>query len=313
MDNKDEKENKNNTKSDKHKKYHHHHDEHKGLNLSESQLHDHHHQHLEEGESQKWDSNNTHNHHADDHSSANQTEAEQHQRHHHHHDEDDSNSNSTEAELHEHHHQHHDHVQSNQSKSIEGGPCCRKGKHSCQHKKQMLNKGADLTSSIVDALLEAIKNGINVTDSNANVNIIFAVAGPGGNVYINAPDANVTSSGNGTVKIVKISNGIRLPAVETELAVNVSETSTKKNIIEAAVQMGQPAKTEIKKAVFEESGSQVEVTEEDGEEESTASVTEESTQNATKSSTEKVSVVTENQSEFESTSSKESDESIEEN
>ena len=54
--------------------------------------------------------------------------------------------------------------------------------------------------------MKAVRNGATINNSNGNTNIIIAIAAEGGNVHINAPEANFTSFGNGVVKIAKITD-----------------------------------------------------------------------------------------------------------
>ena len=240
---------------------HHHHSEHPGLKLTEgrhthlsllsvyfdinldsllAEEHEHHHHHDEEIDANTtWTSNTTHDHHADDLLAANLTEAEKHAKFHHHHETEDISSESdqdeeSESKLHEHHHHHlgehkHKHqattFQHRQADSKEVKCTCKKGedkkgcaKHDAEH--------SLFSASVMDNILNLIKNGVKISNVNGTTNLIFAIAAHGGSVVINGQTGNISSVGDTIVKVIDLSEK-KVTSLKSLITPSVSDEKLK--------------------------------------------------------------------------------------
>lgn len=120
--------------------------------------------------------------------------------------------------------------------------CPKKNTKGCPFMRGLLNRTQDPIAAVATEFLKALKNALNGTNSSRNINIVVAIAGAGGNVQINSADGNVTSSGNASVKVIKIgqsqeanvSNEVTETEVESAELTTVSQ-SLSENTVELTV------------------------------------------------------------------------------
>lgn len=130
-------------------------------------------------------------------------------------------------------------------------PCKNCPKKGCPFFKGILNRTQDPVASLASEFVKVLKNALNGTHANGNINIIVAIAGSGGSVQINAADANVTSLGNASVKVVQIDQtqqadssnqdekieieSSQLTTQESEIVVEVTELPKVSESVETSV------------------------------------------------------------------------------
>ena len=71
-------------------------------------------------------------------------------------------------------------------------------------------------SELADSILDAIKQGVNITNINGTTNLIIAIAGQGGSVYIKPEKGNYKSVNGGFVKVSQINHAKSIVPNENE-------------------------------------------------------------------------------------------------
>lgn len=166
--------------------------------------HHHHHDHHDSNETVSSASHDEHHHHEHH----NKTDpAEDHSHHHHHmHKEHQELTNLTGAELDEHHkkfHVHQDHYEHKTSTE----PTKIVAWFNATRRLPTKDSNAELLSK---QIIDALKNGVHVQNSNGTTNLIVAFAGQGGVVNLNVDSSKNNVSGDAAIKVAVLTNSNNL-------------------------------------------------------------------------------------------------------